>query len=85
MVAESGVMASSSDDEEFSVSPSIADLNDILDSLPAFTGHTHTHTHTVCHRPAIAVTHKISSGTMQDEPTAAHYPYNLNSTGAASS
>jgi len=30
-------MASSSDDE-FSASPSIADLNDILDSLPAFTG-----------------------------------------------
>ena len=47
MVAESGVMASSSDDEEFSVSPSIADLNDILDSLPAFTGHTHTHTHSL--------------------------------------
>jgi len=27
-----------SDEDEFSVTPSIADLNDILDSLPAFTG-----------------------------------------------
>jgi len=31
-------MLAASGEDEFSATPSIADLNDILDSLPAFTG-----------------------------------------------
>jgi len=37
VVAETTAMMTSSDDD-FNATPSIADLNDILDSLPAFTG-----------------------------------------------
>ena len=37
VAAETSVLATPSD-EELSVTASIADLNDILDSLPAFTG-----------------------------------------------